>query len=128
MLTCLSMKTAHTKALKPSGLTAAIRLLNVGDIPYGPVSVAFDETTAKKFRLVFSNFNLTNFLSTTGAAGLNVGIAEISLSSAPRLESYIEKQLGKMCQTPFPLWKEYQWKYTTRNRECGYENRSQKSD
>ncbi len=84
--------------------------VNVGDIPYGAVSVAFDETKARKFRLVFSNFNLTNFLSTTGSNGLNVGIAEISLSSAPRLESYIEKQLGKMCQTPFPLWNEYQWK------------------
>jgi hypothetical protein len=101
------------KSIKTFRFDRSNPALNVGDIPWGPVSVAFDETSAKKYRLVFSNFNLTNFLSSTGAAGLNVGIAEISLSSAPRLESYIEKQLGKMCQTPFPLWKEYQWKSQT---------------
>ncbi len=82
--------------------------VNVGPMPYGPVAVAIPETSADKFRIVFSNFNLSNFLS-NGAAGLNVGMAEIRLAAAPLLDSYIEKQLGKMCQTPFPLWNEYQW-------------------
>ncbi len=97
------------KSLKTFRFDRSNPALNVGGIPYGAISVAFAETSAKKFRLVFSNFNLSNFLSTTGTSGLNIGIAEISLSSAPRLEAYIEKQLGKMCQTPFPLWNEYQW-------------------
>jgi hypothetical protein len=83
--------------------------LNVGDMPYGAVAVAIPEVTGKKFRLVFSNFNLTNFLSTAASKGLNAGLAEITLSAAPRLDSYVEKQLGKMCQTPFPLWNQYQW-------------------
>jgi hypothetical protein len=82
--------------------------VNVGPIPFGPVAVAISEVTGKKFRLTFSNFNLSNFLS-AGTVGLNIGLAEIILSPAPVLESYIEKQLGKMCQTPFPLWNEYQW-------------------
>ena len=40
---------------------------------------------------------------------LQPALAEIEISSAPRVEQYIEKQLGKMCQTPFPLWNEYKW-------------------
>jgi len=83
--------------------------VSVGAIPFGPVAVAFPEATGEKFRLVFSNFNLGNFL-TAPARGLNAGLAEIVITAAPLLESYIEKQLGKMCQTPFPLWNEYQWK------------------
>jgi hypothetical protein len=82
--------------------------VSVGAIPYGPVAVAIPEISSTKFRLIFSNFNLSNFLS-AGSTRLDIGLAEISLSAAPLLENYIEKQLGKMCQTPFPLWNEYQW-------------------
>jgi hypothetical protein len=70
---------------------------NVGFMPYGPVAVSFPATTATQFRLVFSQLQ--------GKGGL----AEIGLSPAPKLERYIEKQLGKMFQTPLPLWNEYQW-------------------
>jgi hypothetical protein len=82
---------------------------NVGPMPYGPVSISIPETSAKKYRLVIENFDMNNFLVTASKGIQDAGLAEIVLSSAPRLDSYIEKQLGKMCQTPFPLWKEYQW-------------------
>ena len=83
--------------------------VNVGPIPYGEVSVAIPEVTSDNFRIVISNFNLSNYLTSAPNKASNAGIAEITLSAAPRLEQYIEKQLGKMCQTPFPLWNEYQW-------------------
>ncbi len=71
--------------------------LNVGFIPFAPVSIALPATTAKIFRLVFTDIK--------GKAGL----AEIKLSGAPVVEHYMEKQLAKMFQTPLPLWNEYQW-------------------
>lgn len=70
---------------------------NVGFIPYAPIAVSFAATSAKQFRLVLSNMNN------------NAGFAEIKLSSAPLVERFMEKQLAKMLQTPFPLWVEYQW-------------------
>ena len=70
---------------------------NVGFIPYAPIAVSFAATNAKQYRLVLSNMN-------NGA-----GFAEIKLSSAPVVERYMEKQLAKMLQTPYPLWVEYQW-------------------
>ncbi|MDO7745034.1 MAG: glycoside hydrolase family 2, partial [Pedobacter sp.] len=72
--------------------------LNVGFDPYGPVAVSIPAIKSNNFRLVFSN----------GPA--NTGIAEIEISSSPRVDSYIEKTLAKMFQTPLPYWKEYQWK------------------
>ena len=83
--------------------------VNVGPIRFGPVAVAFPETIANSFRIIMSNFVLSNYLTNRPNLASDAGLAEIELSSAPRLESYIEKQLGKMCQTPFPLWDKYQW-------------------
>jgi hypothetical protein len=84
--------------------------VNVGPIPYGALSIAIPEVTSDNFRIIMSNFNLSNYLTSAPNKASNAGLAEITLSAAPRLEQYIEKQLGKMCQTPFPLWNEYQWK------------------
>ncbi len=70
---------------------------NVGFVPYAPISIAFNEVTAKGYRLRFSHIQG------------NGGIAEIELSSAPRIERFEEKQLAKMFETPLPLWNEYQW-------------------
>ena len=72
--------------------------LNVGFKPYGPIAVSFPATTSKDFRLVFTK------------ASANFGIAEIQLSTAPKVERFIEKTLAKMFQTPLPYWNEYQWK------------------
>lgn len=70
---------------------------NVGFIPFAPVIISFDETTAKEFRLTINEIS--------GDAGF----AEIEIAAAPRIERVAEKQLAKMFQTPLPLWNEYQW-------------------
>lgn len=72
----------------------------VGFMPRGPVVISFPATTARKFRLVFGNFF---------ARGKHLQLAEISLSPAAQLESFIEKQLAKMHPTPLPLWDTYLW-------------------
>ncbi len=71
--------------------------LNVGFIPFAPVSISLPATSAKVFRLVLADIQ--------GKAGL----AEIKLSAVPVVEYYMEKQLAKMFPTPLPLWNEYQW-------------------
>lgn len=71
--------------------------LHVGFDPFGPVVVSVPATTARRFRLLFSN--------TTPA----FGVAEINISAAARQENWVEKTLGKMFQTPLPYWQEYQW-------------------
>ena len=78
--------------------------VSVGPNPFGAVAIAIPEITARKFRLIMSNF-----MERSGKKVSDAGMAEIALSAAPRLERYIEKQLGKLHQDPFPLWKEYQW-------------------
>ena len=71
--------------------------LNVGPMPYAPVTVTFPKTEARHYRLTFSGI--------TGQGSLS----EIALSPAPRVAHYIEKQLGKMHQTPHPMWDAYEW-------------------
>jgi len=72
--------------------------LNVGFKPYGPVSISIPATTSRDFRLIFTN-----------GSG-DFGVTEIELSASPKEESYIEKTLAKMFQSPLPYWNEYQWK------------------
>jgi (4-O-methyl)-D-glucuronate---lignin esterase len=71
--------------------------VHVGPLPEGPVVASFEPTTAKRFRLVFTQI--------TGKASLR----EIDISSAARVEAYVEKQLGKMHPTPLPMWDTYLW-------------------
>ena len=71
--------------------------IHVGPMPEGPVVASFEPTTAKRFRMVFRKI--------TGKASLR----EINLSSAAKVESYVEKQLGKMHPTPLPMWDTYLW-------------------
>jgi hypothetical protein len=71
--------------------------LNVGFKPYGPAAIAIPATTSKSFRIIFDQ------------ESPNSAIAELEISATPVVENYIEKTLAKMFQTPFPLWKEYQW-------------------
>jgi len=70
--------------------------LNVGFIPYAPVVVSFPAVTSSDFRLLLSN-------------GASSDLAEIVISTAPRVEHYAEKTLAKMFPTPLPYWEEYQW-------------------
>jgi hypothetical protein len=71
--------------------------VNVGPMPRGPVTVSFPSATARRFRVVLSEL--------TGRGAL----AEVELSAAARLESYVEKGLGKMHPTPQPAWDTYLW-------------------
>lgn len=71
--------------------------VNVGFDPFGPVVISLPATTARRFRLLFSD------------ATPVFSLAEIDISAAAREENYVEKTLGKMYQTPLPYWKEYQW-------------------
>lgn len=70
---------------------------NVGFMPYAPVVVSFPEIKGEDFRLVFFH-----------SAG-NGGLAEIELTPKVYLERFVEKQLGKMFQTPHPMWDAYRW-------------------
>jgi hypothetical protein len=69
---------------------------NVGFKPYGPAAISIPATSSNSFRLLFTKLE-------------NAGIAEVSFSSTPVVENYIEKTLAKMWQTPFPYWDAYQW-------------------
>ncbi len=71
--------------------------LTVGFDPYAPVVITVPETKARKFSLVFTGQKPSG------------GIAEIVLSSVPRVERYPEKSLAKMFQTPLPYWNSYMW-------------------
>ncbi|MDR3111200.1 MAG: hypothetical protein LBU65_16150 [Planctomycetaceae bacterium] len=68
--------------------------LSVGFIPFAPAVVSIPATTAKQFRLTFSN---------------GCTFSEIEICSAPRVESYAEKELAKMWSTPQPDWGSYMW-------------------
>ncbi len=72
--------------------------LYVGFIPYAPITVSIPATTAKEFRLVLTG-------RVPGSA-----ITGIEVSASPRIESYAEKSLAKMCQTPLPYWDFYMWR------------------
>lgn len=69
---------------------------------YPPVVVSFQEVNSKKFKLELRNINPTN-------NSKEAGLADISFSPQAQLEFYIEKQLGKMHQTPLPLDDAYKW-------------------
>jgi hypothetical protein len=71
----------------------------VGFMPRGAIAVSFPETIGNKFRVVF----------TGGYGSATLQLAEIGLSGAARLESFVEKQLGKMHPTPLPMWDTYLW-------------------
>lgn len=72
--------------------------ISVGPIPTGPVSISLPETRSSEFKLVCYNIH-----------GTTPGFSEIRISEKPVLESYIEKQLGKMHPTPLPMWGSYLW-------------------
>jgi hypothetical protein len=76
--------------------------IGTGFMPRGPVTVSFPATKGRHFRIDFSGFF---------GRGPNPkqALAEIELSGAARLESFVEKQLAKMHSTPLPLPGTYTW-------------------
>ena len=69
--------------------------VNVGFLPYAPLVVALPETDAHKFKFC---------LSEAGA-----GVLGVELTTRAMVERYAEKTLGKMFQTPLPMWDAYMW-------------------
>ena len=73
---------------------------NIGPIKKGAYALAFPKVKTDKFKLICTNFQKFR-------RGGGFGFAEITISEAPVLEKYIEKQLGKMHPTPKPNWDTY---------------------
>ena len=71
----------------------------VGFAPHAPIFAAFSPTTAKRFRVTVST-------TRTDAAA---GFASVAVCTAPHVERAVEKSLGKMHETPLPMWNEYKW-------------------
>lgn len=71
--------------------------VNVGPMPRGPAAVSFPAVVSDCFRLVWTGVERQSEL------------AEIVLSAAPKLDFFVEKQLGKMHPTPLPKWDSYLW-------------------
>ncbi len=71
--------------------------INVGFLPWSPITVSFPTITASEFKF------------TIKSQQNNAGIAELVLNTAPRIAAFSEKTLAKMHQTPQPKWTEYQW-------------------
>lgn len=69
-----------------------------GFLPFAPMAMTVEETTATEFRLLMKNSQ-------------NVGgIAEIQLSESPLIENYAAKTMAKMYQGPMPPWDYYMWR------------------
>ncbi|WP_158799578.1 glycosyl hydrolase [Pedobacter sp. L105] len=71
--------------------------LKNGFIPYGPAEISISTTTAKDFRIIFTDFSA------------NSGLAEVRFSSVPIVENYLEKTLAKMYPDGLVNWSAYQW-------------------
>ncbi len=70
----------------------------VGFDPYADVAMSFEPVTSEAFRVIFHS------------GGTQNGIAELTLSGAPRVERFKEKSLAKLFQTEVPAWEEYLWR------------------
>lgn len=70
----------------------------VGFDPYADVAMSFDPVKSDSYRVVFRS------------VGVGAGIAELALSSVPRVERYKEKSLAKLFQSEVPAWDEYLWR------------------
>ena len=68
---------------------------SVGFMPYAPVVISLPEIAASEYRLR---------LGESGAGSLTA-----ELTTAAKVERFAEKTLGKMFQTPLPLWGAYMW-------------------
>ena len=70
----------------------------VGFDPYADVAMSFAPVKSDSYRVVFRS------------VGAGAGIAELALSSVPRVERYKEKSLAKLFQSEVPAWDEYLWR------------------
>ena len=85
------------KSISEFDINRSNTALNVGFEPYAPITVSFPATSATEYRLTLRNIHP------------QAGLAEVELSSIPRIERYSEKTLAKMHPTPLPYWDAYMW-------------------
>ena len=69
---------------------------NVGFHPFAPISISIPDVVAQDFRLTLNGGGWPTKLTVT-------------LSEQPMVERYEEKTLGKMFQSPLPMWDWYMW-------------------
>lgn len=71
--------------------------LQLGPVPAGKLVMAFKETLGNKFRIRMSNLPA------------NFPLADIKISSVPKIQKVTEKTLSKLPNTSNPSWWAYQW-------------------
>jgi len=111
---------AELRAVRGDGTAISIRQfefvcgnnrLNVGPVPYAPLTVAFPAVTSRRWELVLSEIDLRDpnaeYFPPTPLGERREGLAGMELLAAPRIEQVVEKQLGKMHPTPKPVWDTY---------------------
>lgn len=75
----------------------------LGPMRFAPITISLPPTEGQAFRLIFTEI-------TPGKVAVPPpGLAEIRISPAPRLERYVEKQLGKSLISNQPPWTQSQW-------------------
>lgn len=70
--------------------------INVGFIPYAPVTANFNATTSTDFELVVTSDR-------------DSGLSKVTLQATPVVNQVFNQTLAKMHETPHPMWEEYQW-------------------
>lgn len=72
--------------------------ITVGYEPWAPIVISLDAVSSKEFRVIFKQ------------PQSNTGVAEIELSSLPKIERYKEKVMAKMYDGNTPGWGDYMWR------------------
>jgi len=85
--------------------------VSVGPVTHGLLAISIPETEAKTFRLVCSGSSSSTWDASEGEGAIQAetGFAEIRITESQVLEKYLEKSLGKMHPTPFPIFDSYLW-------------------
>ena len=89
-------KNGGYETLKVEHLDRTNDALNVGFHPHAPICIALPDVKGKALRLI----------STGGPRDCDY---TVTVSDRPAMERYEEKSLGKMFQSPLPMWDEYMW-------------------
>ena len=107
-------RSVRSFALDRRGLSRPKYAVNVGPMLHGELVVSFPAVTARAFRLRVATPSVEHGMAGSAeSVDEQAGLAEIELSGAARLESSVEKQLGKMHPTPGPGWNSYLWPAAT---------------
>jgi len=95
-----AMKGGEYKSIKTFIYDRSNNSPSVGPDVYGPLAISLPAVESGKFKLTCKNLTSNE---------KRAGFAEIIITEEVLLEKYVEKQLGKMHPTPFPVWGTYLW-------------------